>query len=139
LHIAKPVIVSGEPDVTDEGDCTPNSSDYECLNEGTKELFAFGVIFIGFIQTGKERECEDSEYKDCNKDDLINEFDGRSVINREIEDDKEELGPCKELGSDDNDFGPDRLSESRVLCLIRGIGTMAEDGVEVEADSDEDE
>ncbi len=139
LSIAKAVIVSGEPDVTDEGDCAPNASDNECLNESTKELLAFGVILIGFIHTWKERECEDSEDKDCNKDDLVNEFDGRSIINREIEDDKEELGPGKELRSDDNDFGPDRFSEPRVLCLIRGIGTMAEDGVEVEADSDEDE
>ena len=119
MHIAKPVIVSGQPDVTDEGDCTPNGGDYECLNEGTKELLAFGVILVCFIQTRKERECEDSEDKDCNKDDLINEFDGSSVIDREIEDDKEELRPGKELCSDDNDFGRERVSESRVLCLIK--------------------
>jgi hypothetical protein len=72
ILIACGAIIPGEPNVADEGDCRPYTSNNQSLNECPEKLFAFSIILISLIKSREEREYEYSQDKYCYKNDFVN-------------------------------------------------------------------
>ncbi len=117
LLIACGAIVPGEPNVADKGDCRPYTGNNESLNECPEKLFAFSIILIRLIKSREERECKYSQYKYGYKNDFVNYINWSSVRYRKVKNDEKELSPSEWLGSNENNFSPNRCSKTRVLCF----------------------